>query len=406
MKKPIADLKRISVFVSVLALLFFAGCAGFKGKETPAPSPEGAASGETPLLLKKIKHNSKSDSSEVEIEANRKFSYTAYNLTQPNRLAIEIPDMQSELDKSLYTFSGPLVESVDVVRFPKVNSLRVEILLKTKAEYSIQQVENKMTVRLTPDASIVAAGSEGTFVQKDSVAQKMELEEQVQNKETTIEEMRTKMDQMSAQMNSLEDRNRSMAEKNQALVEKVKSLNSDILRLNSQIKEKEFEMSKSDSLNRALSDKIREIEKGRGQAAVSKDQTASPDPEAEKQRKMREEEEIRVEVKNRILAWRGAWTSKNIDEYMGFYSKSFRSENMGWEDWKKDKETKFQKIRVLQVELGEIQAEVRDGEVEARFEQIFRSDRHRDRGFKTLGLIREGKEWKITHESWTPKKGS
>lgn len=205
------------------------------------------------------------------------------------------------------------------------------------------------------------------------------------------------------------------------LRDQVKALHHENLELSVLLKEENFEVSKYRSLNSTLAQKLKELEvqaqqleEGVKLAEISKNRKREAEEggreearrkeeeqrwkEAEAKRK-KEEEDIQFEIKNRILSWRSAWTSKDIAAYMSYYSTSFWSGNFNWDKWKRDKEKKFQKNRILQVKLGKIRTFLKDGYVEARFKQTFRSDSYRDFGVKTLRLIREEKDWKIVRES-------
>jgi len=332
-----------------------------------------------------------------------------------------MPEVESEFGRTFFLFDGNLIDSVEVVCFPKVNFLRVEILLKTKVNYSIEQIKNKLEIRFSPDTSIVAQGSEGSIIKKDRKPRKSELEKELEDKDQRIQKNQTRLQRLSERLDIAKDFNLALVQKNQVLRDQVKALHHENLELSVLLKEENFEVSKYRSLNSTLAQKLKELEvqaqqleEGVKLAEISKNRKREAEEggreearrkeeeqrwkEAEAKRK-KEEEDIQFEIKNRILSWRSAWTSKDIAAYMSYYSTSFWSGNSNWDKWKRDKEKKFQKNRILQVKLGKIRTFLKDGYVEARFKQTFRSDSYRDFGVKTLRLIREEKDWKIVRES-------
>ena len=101
-----------------------------------------------------------------------------------------------------------------------------------------------------------------------------------------------------------------------------------------------------------------------------------------------------------IESWRSSWENKNIDKYMSFYSKKFKS---GWKDWGKWKSYKRQlakKYRTIEVEVSDLNLFSYDGVILASFEQDYRTPSFDSLGIKKLYLTRNSTEWKIIDETF------
>jgi len=125
-----------------------------------------------------------------------------------------MPEVESEFGRTFFLFDGNLIDSVEVVCFPKVNFLRVEILLKTKVNYSIEQIKNKLEIRFSPDTSIVAQGSEGSIIKKDRKPRKSELEKELEDKDQRIQKNQTRLQRLSERLDIAKDFNLSLVQKN------------------------------------------------------------------------------------------------------------------------------------------------------------------------------------------------
>ena len=89
-----------------------------------------------------------------------------------------------------------------------------------------------------------------------------------------------------------------------------------------------------------------------------------------------------------------------MEDYLGFYSVSFTpEEGKSRSDWEEER-----RVRILHPEYIEVSLAVQEVLVEARnagtirFLQSYGSDRFNDLVTKELGLVRDGKDWKIVRE--------
>lgn len=106
-------------------------------------------------------------------------------------------------------------------------------------------------------------------------------------------------------------------------------------------------------------------------------------------------------ITNIIESWRSSWEEKDIDKYMSFYSKKFRS---GWKDWGKWKTYKKQlakKYNRIEVDVSDLNLFSHDGVIIASFEQDYRTPGFDSIGTKKLYLTQNSIEWKIIAETFT-----
>jgi outer membrane protein assembly factor BamD len=99
--------------------------------------------------------------------------------------------------------------------------------------------------------------------------------------------------------------------------------------------------------------------------------------------------------------WKRAWESKNLDQYMAFYSRRFQSGKWDWNGWRNHKADIFRRTRIIEVVSEGVEVERQRDGVRVSFLQRYRADSHQDRGRKDLHLIAEDGLWKIIGESWS-----
>lgn len=101
----------------------------------------------------------------------------------------------------------------------------------------------------------------------------------------------------------------------------------------------------------------------------------------------------------RIMGWAQAWSEKDLDTYIAYYSDQHKPEFASHEDW-----VEHRKQRILRP--GFIKIGVRNIQIRAQtrnlaiidFEQTFDSLDYSDNVIKRLGLSRIDSQWKITDE--------
>lgn len=101
-----------------------------------------------------------------------------------------------------------------------------------------------------------------------------------------------------------------------------------------------------------------------------------------------------------VQDWRVAWESKNISQYMEFYSSEFESMKMKKAQWKAYKSGLAEKYPSIQVQLSPPVAFEHKNQMVIRVLQKYKSETHEDFGEKTLYLKNDNGTWGIIAEQW------
>jgi ketosteroid isomerase-like protein len=133
-------------------------------------------------------------------------------------------------------------------------------------------------------------------------------------------------------------------------------------------------------------------------ASLSKPPTASSSPLEEKlDRDLAPEFQ---EVQAFLTTWKQSWETKDLDQFMDCYSKAFRAQGKGWDQWREHKNNLNALYREIQVSLEDVKMQEKDGQIRVSFRQFYRSDGLKSKGQKSLILRQEGNSWKIIRESF------
>jgi adhesin transport system outer membrane protein len=104
-------------------------------------------------------------------------------------------------------------------------------------------------------------------------------------------------------------------------------------------------------------------------------------------------------VTERLRAWVAAWTSKDIDRYMGFYAKDFAPARSTSAKWINERRRLVGKPGPIDVQLGEVQVEAKGDAVVTSFIQNYHSQNFRDSTAKVLTWKQIAGQWVIVKES-------
>lgn len=103
-----------------------------------------------------------------------------------------------------------------------------------------------------------------------------------------------------------------------------------------------------------------------------------------------------------FLAWLKAWQGNDADSYLLFYSNDFKYSGSSLAAWKKARRFALGKNKNIAINFSDIQILQGKDTVEISFVQQYKSDKHSDRGHKTLVWKKEGDVWRIVREDWLP----
>ena len=112
--------------------------------------------------------------------------------------------------------------------------------------------------------------------------------------------------------------------------------------------------------------------------------------------------DLSAEVWDTVENWAAAWSAKNVDGYLVFYSPAFKTDGMSRAEWEQQRVSRINKIKVLEVKLSDLIVSVQDDHhATATFTQTYRSDRYRDVTRKNMQLEKSGDAWLIVSEQVT-----
>jgi len=106
------------------------------------------------------------------------------------------------------------------------------------------------------------------------------------------------------------------------------------------------------------------------------------------------------EVLQTVLAWAGAWSKQNVENYLAFYAQDFKTPKgearSEWEAARRQRISSPQKIEVV-VESPKVTLKDQNNAV-VSFRQAYRSDNLNIRSSKTLVMVRNEGRWLIQQE--------
>ncbi len=108
-------------------------------------------------------------------------------------------------------------------------------------------------------------------------------------------------------------------------------------------------------------------------------------------------------IKNLVSKWSKAWSSKDVDAYLGFYSENFAPKSgMNVEQWRRYRRARLSKPTAIEIRINNLKID-KHSEAAAfvSFIQEYKSDLYQDKTRKTLSLRHEDDRWKIVAEKAT-----
>lgn len=101
-----------------------------------------------------------------------------------------------------------------------------------------------------------------------------------------------------------------------------------------------------------------------------------------------------------IELWRQAWQDKDAERYGGFYAESFAQDGRDKKAWLLVKQEVLKKVKKISVSIKSLQVYMDENNASVKFLQYYQADDYKDRGIKTLSMIKANEGWKILSEKW------
>lgn len=107
-----------------------------------------------------------------------------------------------------------------------------------------------------------------------------------------------------------------------------------------------------------------------------------------------------AEVEAAVRAWAAAWSARDADRYLAAYAPDFTPpRNQDRKRWETDRRARIANKSSISVGIEDLVISVNGQAASARFKQVYRADKVKETGRKTLELQRVGSQWLIKKES-------
>lgn len=107
----------------------------------------------------------------------------------------------------------------------------------------------------------------------------------------------------------------------------------------------------------------------------------------------------KAQIERTVRAWADAWSARDVDAYLSFYSEQFKVPDGGnISDWKQERQVRLTRPKYIKINIDLLKISLDGDKAQASFKQKYVSNTYRDYGDKTLDLVREDSNWKIIQE--------
>jgi len=107
----------------------------------------------------------------------------------------------------------------------------------------------------------------------------------------------------------------------------------------------------------------------------------------------------KAQVERTLRAWAAAWSARDADAYLSFYSPEFKTPgNQEFAAWSEERKARVTRPEFIKVSIDRLKISLKGNTAQASFTQQYESNIVKDSGKKTMQLAREGSNWKILDE--------
>nr|WP_148279905.1 TolC family outer membrane protein [Acidovorax sp. KKS102] len=104
-------------------------------------------------------------------------------------------------------------------------------------------------------------------------------------------------------------------------------------------------------------------------------------------------------IEELVRDWSAAWSAKDLNRYLSFYTDRFQPKQGNIDDWKRQRARNLNKVGPIKVAVQNLKVVIENGVAEATFVQHYQSSDFNEVGRKTLRFVRDQQAWKIQQES-------
>jgi murein L,D-transpeptidase YafK len=107
----------------------------------------------------------------------------------------------------------------------------------------------------------------------------------------------------------------------------------------------------------------------------------------------------KAQVERTLRSWAVAWSARDADAYLGFYSPEFKTPGQQeFSAWSEERKAKVTRPEFIKVSIDRLKISLKGNTAQATFTQQYESNIVKDSGKKTMQLVRDGSNWKILDE--------
>jgi len=379
----------------LVLLLVMTGCKSvgeISAKSAPVDSS---------VHLKKITFSSAENGTVVKVYASKHFQYTSYKLSDPLRIAVEFLNSTPDFVAKRMKVNDKNISHISVVKFPKVNSVRVELELYEDLPFRVKVEKRHLRVYISNvTENKFSAKTERSRVNDKNLKSDFSLNKDIEQNDIIEKNRKLSLELLEAKENiaSLEEKNSLLKTQAEEAQKQLDATNSMATTQNARILFMEKELSK---INTKLAV---------GTAIPSTVVVPVPVPSVTSNAKeakidsSKEDSSIDVEIKDVVNGWISAWNQEDIKKYAGYYSYNFRSGEQDKMAYIMRKGNIFSGKGQPSIEAKLLEVTSNGKTATAFFLQVYTSATMKSRGWKTLSLTKESNGWKIVSETWSRRK--
>ncbi|OYY92573.1 MAG: hypothetical protein B7Y41_15450 [Hydrogenophilales bacterium 28-61-23] len=109
--------------------------------------------------------------------------------------------------------------------------------------------------------------------------------------------------------------------------------------------------------------------------------------------------EPKAQIERTLRAWIDAWSARDAETYLGFYSTQFKvPANSDFATWSQERKARVTRPDFIKVAIDRLKIKLKNDSAKVNFIQHYESNIVKDTSRKTMALVREGSIWKIVEE--------
>ena len=305
------------------------------------------------------------EASRVEIAASAPFKYVSYRFHNPERLVIEMRNVDNSIIGDILLKEDAIVKKIEMVNFEKSGKVRAVIYLKEPFAYDLEMKGAVLKIAIMPDESEVIQAYRSKLESARKKIAWLEME---------LRRYRGKEDDGSADSGiDVAPPQPIKNSKDDEVLVAPDDITAEMMAEGDLESLKESERKKSDEAPVAVTVKTSQRES---------------------------QEELLGGVRDAIEGWLDAWNKKDIRSYSSYYDASFESNGQTREVWLAAKKIIFREAGKISVLANKVDLKSEGDRVKVTFIQSYTSKSFGDRGVKILELKKNENEWKIVSELW------